>query len=108
MCSHPIGIDIPFDAQFVPSWPGYIVTGREYVLVAFESLDEDFKTRRPGPAAFRSSGGFLDISNGPHGYQLCDGYPCNYRVATYYALCVVGKVQLDNRRMHCYIFYTPY
>ena len=98
---HLIGIDIPFEAEFVPSWPGYIAAGNEYLLVEFESLDEDFLTRQPGPLIVRSSAGFADKSNGLYGNQSCDGNLCNYRVATYHVLCVVGKFQFSNSRKHC-------
>ena len=86
-----IGIDRPLDAEFISQWPGYIVDDRRYLLVVFESLDADFKTRRPGPLVLRSSKGFVDVSNGPRNYKLCDGYPCNHRPAAYYVLCVIGK-----------------
>ena len=85
---------------------GYIAAGREYVFVAFETLDEEFLTRRPGPMMVKSAAGFADKSDGlqkPHGnsHFLCDGYPCNSTVDTYYVLCTVGEFQLSNSKIHC-------
>ena len=85
------GIARPFDTEFISAWPGYLVEGQQYLLVVFESMDEDFLVRRPGPLVIRSSRGFVDVSNGPRNYALCDGYPCNHRPAAYYVLCVVGE-----------------
>ena len=103
---HLIGIDIPFEAEFDPSMSAYIAAARKYLLVAFETTDEEFLTRRPGPMMVKSAAGFADKSNGPqkpHGnnHLLCDGYPCNSTVATYHAVCAVGEFQLRNSRIHC-------
>ena len=73
------------------AWPGYVVQGTDYILVLFESLDEDFLVRRPGPLLVRSNRGYVDISNGPRNYALCEGYPCNNRPAMYYVICLIGK-----------------
>ena len=86
---------MPHNTPFVESMPGFVVKNKEYLLVAFESLDHDFLTRRPGPLVIRSSKGYVDISNGPRNYQWCNGYPCNLRPAIYYVMCAVGKFMFN-------------
>lgn len=50
-----------------------------------------FLKERPGPLVIRSRGGYVDITNGPRNYALCDGYPCNERPQIYFVIVAVGE-----------------
>ena len=89
-----VGIARPDNAKYVSSWPGYHVKTGDYVLVAFESLDEDFIFRTVGPLTIRSADGYVDLINGPKNYKICTGYDCAERPAIFYAVCAVGMCKI--------------
>ena len=58
-------------------WFCPVETG-QYFDVTFESLDNDFLTRKLTPLAVRG-GGYLFLVNGPADHSTCVGYGCNFR-----------------------------
>ena len=72
--------------------------GMEHEMLLIESMDADTEMRRLSPVALRSHGDgsqgrYIDLINGPADHGWCDGYTCQMRISTFYALVAAGKFE---------------
>ena len=66
-------------------WGAYSCRNITYKFFIIESLDADTETRRLSPIAL-SSGGYVDLVNGPQDHGWCHGYTCQERISTFYTM----------------------
>ncbi|CBY18098.1 unnamed protein product [Oikopleura dioica] len=69
----------------------YHCMGSSRAHLIFESLDMDQEERRVAPVAFRSSQGYIDLSNGPHDKSCCAGYSCSLRATMNHFVAECGE-----------------
>jgi hypothetical protein len=63
----------------------------DYANMVIESMDSDTETRRLSPVAITSDG-YIDLLNGPQDHGWCQGYTCQLRISTFWAMVGLGKM----------------
>ncbi|CAG5091675.1 Oidioi.mRNA.OKI2018_I69.PAR.g13192.t1.cds [Oikopleura dioica] len=81
------GDSCTWDANFL----AYQCVGSSRAHLIFESLDMDQEERRVAPIGFRSSKGYIDLSNGPHDKSCCAGYSCSLRATLNHFVAECGE-----------------
>ena len=83
-CTYNSATELNLGSWFCPA------STADYYDLSFESLDEDFLSRKLSPIAVRSSG-YLYLLNGPADHSACTGYACTQREALYHTTVVCNK-----------------
>ncbi|XP_072024031.1 uncharacterized protein [Amphiura filiformis] len=68
-----------------PSWTAYECHDIDYNVLVIESMDDDTEIRRLSPVGLYADT-YIDLINGPQDHGWCNGYTCQERISTFYAI----------------------
>jgi hypothetical protein len=64
----------------------------KYTQLVIENMDRDTETRRLSPVALISPNEkYVNLLNGPQDHGWCNGYTCQKRISTFWAMAALGK-----------------
>ncbi|XP_064639845.1 fibrocystin-L-like [Lineus longissimus] len=93
-----VNVEMPYkgilgnrNCSFRGSWQAYECHNNlDYANLVIESLDSDTESRRLSPVAIIGDK-YVDLLNGPQDHGWCQGYTCQERISTFWALVALEK-----------------